>query len=732
MATALDLLMSAKEDVNLLSEQSDICTIDAKTRIIFVPSTIVVGGVQSDKNAERIKFSCPKIVGDNLDLSKFSVRINFENVSSVDFNVSIKDQYICDDVAVDGENVTFSWLIGRNAARYMGTVRFIVCAVKTDSDSNISVEWNTTIAEVPVLEGIEIDQPQIGQEEKDVINQLLELTKNTSAEAVQNVNSAKEQAIKNIQSVSQPDTTLTIEGGLAEAKATGEAIGSLKEDLAQVSESIGEVSKVVKNNLEYNYTGLIPKFVPYDMTTGHEYFFSNKSGNIASVSVSETDGGTLTPVNTNFLPNANTSFIADKEYHYIKVFVQNGGILSVVDKGTLTETFDAVSKLSANNERRINGISEANKEIYTSGNSKVDLDKYVGMTFAEFRGVESSPSVMFDDSTLIDNEEYSWIVQCSSNNSVQYGSNITLSIGIFDGTDTEWLVNNVISGNVIKHERLSKANIIKFNTTGVWINAVDSQTITYINIYKKADGNHYAEYIKKIKNDSVNWWSGKNGDSLGDSLTGQGFFQTWTRRYFNLNKFSNHGIGGTKLSGSANQYGDSMWMDSRINALDADADFITVLGGQNDGDVPIGDVSLSNHDVNTFAGALNVIISKLYYKYLALDSGYYSDINYSDITKVANPHNIIIIPCTPFFVPNTTQNLNEKADAVREIAKLWSLNVADYRAKSQSSMPLRNVYWGTDTTHPQENFYKERISPILIGIMEELKPIDWDKVVYGS
>lgn len=238
MATAIDLLMSTNEDVNLLSEESDICTIDAKTRVIFVPSTIIVGGVQSDKNAERIKFSCPKIVGDNLDLSKFSVRINFENVSSVDFNVSIKDQYICDDVAVDGENVTFSWLIGRNAARYMGTVRFIVCAVKTDSDSNINVEWNTAIAEVPVLEGIEIDQPQIGQEEKDVINQLLELTKNTSAEAVQNVNSAKQQAIKDIQSVSQPDITLTVEGGIAEAKATGEAISSLKEDIVPLEYDI--------------------------------------------------------------------------------------------------------------------------------------------------------------------------------------------------------------------------------------------------------------------------------------------------------------------------------------------------------------------------------------------------------------------------------------------------------------------------------------------------------------
>lgn len=254
MATALDLLMNTKEDVNLLSEESDICTIDAKTRAIFVPSTIVVGGVQSDKNAERIKFSCPKIVGDNLDLSKFSVRINFENVSSVDFNVSIKDQYICDDVAVDGENVTFSWLIGRNAARYMGTVRFIVCAVKTDSDSNISVEWNTAIAEVPVLEGIEIDQPQIGQEEKDVINQLLELTKNTSAEAVQNVNSAKEQAIKDIQSVSQPDTTLTIEGGLAEAKATGEAIGSLKEDIVANSNELynKEEEEIAVEPSDYN------------------------------------------------------------------------------------------------------------------------------------------------------------------------------------------------------------------------------------------------------------------------------------------------------------------------------------------------------------------------------------------------------------------------------------------------------------------------------------------------
>ena len=100
-----------------------------------------------------------------------------------------------------------------------------------------------------MLEGIEIDQPQIGQEEKDVINQLLELTKNTSAEAVQNVNSAKEQAIKDIQSVSQPDTTLTIEGGLAEAKATGEAIDSLKEDINNKIITVTPINLFNKSNI---------------------------------------------------------------------------------------------------------------------------------------------------------------------------------------------------------------------------------------------------------------------------------------------------------------------------------------------------------------------------------------------------------------------------------------------------------------------------------------------------
>lgn len=128
-----------------------------------------------------------------------------------------------------------------------------------------------------------------------------------------------------------------------------------------------------------------------------------------------------------------------------------------------------------------------------------------------------------------------------------------------------------------------------------------------------------------------NWWYLKSGDSLGDSLTGQGFFQSWTKCYFGLYNFSNHGVGGSKLSGAdTDSARPSMWKDERINALSTTADFITVLDGQNDGNVEIGEISKSNYDTNTYVGALNTIIDKIY-----------------DHCK----HGVIIILCTPFYVP---------------------------------------------------------------------------------
>ena len=217
---------------------------------------------------------------------------------------------------------------------------------------------------------------------------------------------------------------------------------------------------------------------------------------------------------------------------------------------------------------------------------------------------------------------------------------------------------------------------------------------------------------KKINtnNTNINWWYGKKGDSLGDSLTGQGFFQKYVSMYYNLDSFKNNGVGGSKLSGKdVDSSRPSMWQDIRINALREDADFITILGGQNDGDVEIGEISKTNMDTNTYVGAYNTIIDKIYKKYNG---------------------SIQIILCTPFYVPSEGDNGERfiKLDkAVKEIGQLHGLPVADFGGMSGANKYVKDIYWGDDKTHPIEKFYRDKIAPILIETMDKIKPIDFDK-----
>ena len=190
--TAEELLQQTVNDASAYSvESSEKCIIDPDTREIKIPDTYQLLGVESDEKAERIEFQCPKIVGDNIDLSQLQIRINYQNAGNE------KDQYIVDDVATDGDNITFSWLLSRKVTAHMGTVQFIVCAVKV-SGSTITNEWNTTLAKAEVLEGLEVDTPEPTEEQSDVIAQLMQMVQNTSAQAVQAVQAAERTAIENI------------------------------------------------------------------------------------------------------------------------------------------------------------------------------------------------------------------------------------------------------------------------------------------------------------------------------------------------------------------------------------------------------------------------------------------------------------------------------------------------------------------------------------------------------
>ena len=117
------------------------CMIDADTRTISVPPEYQLLGVENDKKVERLYFKCPKIVGDNIDLSTdFQLFICFENAGNE------ADAYHIDDMQVEGDSITFSWLLGEAVTRYQGNVQFAFCAIKPGEEGEPDLNrWNTTI-----------------------------------------------------------------------------------------------------------------------------------------------------------------------------------------------------------------------------------------------------------------------------------------------------------------------------------------------------------------------------------------------------------------------------------------------------------------------------------------------------------------------------------------------------------------------------------------------------------
>ena len=184
--TAEELLLQNYNSVDPYSAQDGKCIIDPETRTISIPTTYRLLGVESDEKVERLYFQCPKIVGDNIDLSQLQIRINYQNASAQ------KDQYIVDDVSADGDNITFSWLLSRKVTQYRGTVQFIVCAVKVNDDATITNEWNTTLSQAQVLQGLEVDTPEPSEEQSDVIAQLINMMQETIDSSNEALNTAQQ------------------------------------------------------------------------------------------------------------------------------------------------------------------------------------------------------------------------------------------------------------------------------------------------------------------------------------------------------------------------------------------------------------------------------------------------------------------------------------------------------------------------------------------------------------
>lgn len=178
--------------------------INDELREIYIPDSERLFGVESDEKAERKHFRCPRYVGDNIDLTTLSLRINYRNANDE------TDQYIVMDTAIEERNeeeIVFSWLLSRKVTKYKGMIQFIVCAVKSE-DGKIKNEWNTTLATAEVLEGLEAEIV-VTPDEVDVLQQLVNLATESAnkaqeaTETASNVLKEAEMLKQNLQSLVQ-------------------------------------------------------------------------------------------------------------------------------------------------------------------------------------------------------------------------------------------------------------------------------------------------------------------------------------------------------------------------------------------------------------------------------------------------------------------------------------------------------------------------------------------------
>lgn len=275
------LAASVVEPVN------DIFEIDPETRVITVPASEKLFGVANDGNSERKHFRCPKIVGDNIDLSTMHLYINYQNANGQ------KYPYLVEDIRTDGDYITFSWLIGPDVVEYKGQIKFIVCAKKGDGTIP---EWNTTLAEGTVLEGLEATE-EIVKKNPDIIEQILARLDSATEIPQEKVSSAVEEYMAknpiNIPKKLPNPHKLTFAGAVtAEYDGSGAVTVTIPEASGGSSGTVrvekGSADTTVE--LEPNKLYIFPEMAsltytlaePADASVANEYHFVFKSGSTAT------------------------------------------------------------------------------------------------------------------------------------------------------------------------------------------------------------------------------------------------------------------------------------------------------------------------------------------------------------------------------------------------------------------------------------------------------------------
>lgn len=239
---------------------SNVFEIDSNLRTINIPVTVKNVGVENDDDVKRLEFTMPKQYGE-FDLSQFRIRINYINANGD------KSIYLVEDKKVSGENITFSWLVGRNVTKYKGQVNFIVCLKLSDEKGKVLKELNTTLCRLEVLEGLEV-VPFVDDKTIDMIEQLLRIVETETTGAVQKVTEEGNKQVKEVQKAAQE-----IAADREQIQKNAESVTALKEETSELKKGILDLTKDEK----------LLKSINIHMLNGYFNITGNKIVGISSV-----------------------------------------------------------------------------------------------------------------------------------------------------------------------------------------------------------------------------------------------------------------------------------------------------------------------------------------------------------------------------------------------------------------------------------------------------------------
>ena len=183
--------------------------INSNTRQFNIPGAELVFGVTADSETERKQFQCPRFVGNNLDLASCFIRINYRNANGK------TDFYLVDDMVIDGDNITFSWLLSPKVTEYRGQIKFVMCAIGPD----LKLKWHTTQGTGQVMEGLEPDNSHVVSQTADVVAQIISMVE-AQTSTVEKVGGEQVVAVKTTAKTAQDGAVTAIETAGAAVKAS--------------------------------------------------------------------------------------------------------------------------------------------------------------------------------------------------------------------------------------------------------------------------------------------------------------------------------------------------------------------------------------------------------------------------------------------------------------------------------------------------------------------------------